>query len=99
MSVATFESTLTDDERDWARGLNALTPSAIQAVVKKVPVVSTPDIQQIQGLTIPIFRCGSLDPFIDSCLGVSTSLILLLVSARVKPFGRTDATLAAIVNL
>ncbi len=28
--VATFESTLTDDERDWARGINALTPSAIQ---------------------------------------------------------------------
>lgn len=36
--VATFESTLTDDERDWARGLNALTPSAIQVHwVKKVP--------------------------------------------------------------
>ena len=36
--IATFESTLTDDERDWARGINALTPSAIQVQwVKKVP--------------------------------------------------------------
>ncbi len=36
--VATFESTLTDDERDWARGINALTPSAIKVHwVKRVP--------------------------------------------------------------